>query len=142
MSPFTEDQIRAIVRIALEETGLATSPERIREVVQQAVDQLEREGPRQFPAELTGRILVICVSPDGPKTSGVLTQALRDSGWAIRERSERAVGGFHTLMAVLERAGNAEDFEILRRKLGEAGNQMGVRIILQTEEALKRQILP
>lgn len=142
MSLLTEDQIRAIVRIALEETGPAASPERIREVVQQAVDKIEREGPRLFPAEPTGRILAICISPDGPKTSGVLTPALRDSGWTIRERSERVIGNFHTLMAVLERGESAEDFETLRRKLGETGNQMGVRIILQTEDALNRQILP
>jgi len=138
MSPLTEDQIRLIARIAAEELGPVANTERLREVVQRVTESLERQGPRDFRTEPHGRILVVCISLDGLKTSSILSQALKDSGWTISERSERTVAGFHTLTAVADRGESGEDFETLRRRLSDAGNQVGVRIILQTEDALKR----
>ncbi len=40
-------------------------------------------------------------------------------------------------LAAVDRSGCQEDFETLRRRLGDAGNALGVRIIVQAEEALK-----
>ena len=138
MAPLTEEQIRLIARIASEELGPQATVEKMREVVQQAVDRLEKLGPVSFKVEPEGRILAICLSDDGLKNSRALSRALKDSGCKVTERFERSLAGFHALLAVIDRGDSREDFETLRRRLGDAGNAVGVRVILQTEDTLKR----
>ncbi|MFH1735769.1 MAG: hypothetical protein ABIE92_13770 [bacterium] len=137
MTPLNEDQIRIVAQIAREELGAEATLEKLRESVRQAVDKLERLGPVDFKAEPKGRLLAICLSLDGLKNSRVLSEALKDSGCKISERFERKMKVFHLLAAVIDYTACREDFETLRRKLGEAGNAAGVRIILQTEDALQ-----
>ncbi|HDH57470.1 MAG TPA: hypothetical protein ENF16_02560 [Bacteroidetes bacterium] len=138
MSTLTEEQIRLIAQIAKEELGENATLERMREIVQQAVERLEREGPKSYGVEPTGRILAILLSQDGLKNSRVLSQALKDSGCKTTERFERNLAGFHVLLAVIDYSACQDDFETLRKKLSEAGNSAGVRVIVQSEETLKR----
>ena len=136
----TEEQIRLIAQIAKEELGADATLERMREVVRQAVERLEREGPRSYDADPSGRILAILLSQDGLKNSRVLSQALKDSGCKTTERFERKLAGWHVLLTVIDYSACEDDFAALRVKLAEAGNSAGVRVIIQSEETLKRGI--
>jgi predicted amino acid-binding ACT domain protein len=67
----------------------------------------------------------------------VLSQAAKKSGCRITERLERNLAGFHALLAVIDPQSCGNDFEQLRRNFSDTGNAAGVRVILQTEDALK-----
>ncbi|HEX7344892.1 MAG TPA: hypothetical protein VF398_11535 [bacterium] len=135
--PLTESQIRTIARLAKEELGEAATFERLQQVVRQAVANIERQGPVDYRPEPSGKFVVICLSRDGMKNAQALSNGLKDTGCQIGDRFERNLGGVHALLASVDRAGCQEDVEALRRRLGDAGNSLGVRVIVQAEEALK-----
>jgi len=132
----TESQIRAIARIAKDELGDAATFERLQDVVRRAVASMERQGPVFYRPEPSGRFVVICLSRDGANNAMALSSGLKDTGCQIGDRFERNLGGIHALLASVDRADCRDDFEILRRRLGEAGNALGVRIIVQVEDVL------
>ena len=136
--PLTEYQIRAIARIAKEELGAEATYQRLQDVVRRVVETLEREGPIGFKPEVSGRALIICLSADGRGNASALSRGLRETGVQISERFERTLGGFHVLMAAVEGVKSGADLESLRQKLGQAGNQEGVRILVQMQDALIR----
>jgi hypothetical protein len=138
MTRLTESQIRTIARIARDELGSAATLEQLREVVQLAVDKLERQGPVGYKSLPEGRILVICISTDGLLNSRVLSESTRESGCKVAERFERKMSGFHVLLAVIDPTICSEDFDTIRAKFAEMGNAAGVRIILQPEDSFVR----
>ncbi len=138
MLELTEDQIRTIARLARDELGEVATFERLQEVVRAAVERLEREGPRDFPAAASAHLLVICLSRDSQNNAAVLSQGLQDTGCRITERAERVVGDFHTLLAAVERSSERANHETIRRRLADAGNKVGVRIMVQTRETLDK----
>jgi len=138
MPTLSEDQIRAIARIAKEELGEAATYDRLREVVAAVVRQMEEDGPGSFPQPPRMRHLVICLSPDGQANGQTLSQGLKGSACVIGDRFERLLGGIHVLLAAVD-GGDPSD---LRARLAQAGNPLGVRVIIQPEEALKRVRLP
>jgi predicted amino acid-binding ACT domain protein len=136
--PLSESQIRTIARLAKEELGDEATFERLQEIVRQAVANIERQGPVSYNLEPSGKFVVICLSRDGMKNAQALSNGLKETGCVIGDRFERNLGGIQTLLASVDRSGCRDDLETLRRRLGEAGNSLGVRIIVQAEETLKK----
>ncbi len=136
MATLTEEQIRILARIAREELGDNATLERLRDVVKQAAQRLE-SGSADPGTGKPGRVLAILVSCDGLKNSRVLSRTAKESGCRITERLERNLAGFHVLLAVVDVQSCTGDFDQLRRRFSDAGNAVGVRVILQAEETLK-----
>ncbi|TKJ38415.1 hypothetical protein CEE37_12925 [candidate division LCP-89 bacterium B3_LCP] len=136
MNSLSEEQIRVIARIAMEELGSEATLEKMREIVAKAADVLERQGPVSYKSEPVGRFLVICISDDGLKNSRTLSEALKETNCRITERFERNLAGFHTLLAVIDTQSCSLDFASLKGKLAQAGNDAKIRIIIQPEDTL------
>jgi predicted amino acid-binding ACT domain protein len=137
MTKLTEEQIRVLAKVAREELGDEATLDRMREVVGQAVEQLEEQMEKTADFEPMGRILAIFVSNDGLRNSRALSDAVKETSCRILERSERTLEDFHTLMAVIDVSNCVGGFDSLRQRLSRIGNEANVRIMLQPEEALR-----
>ncbi|MFH1734224.1 MAG: hypothetical protein ABIE92_05900 [bacterium] len=135
MTKLTEEQIRLIAKISQEEMGENANLDQLRDVVQQVADHLESKGPLPQPA--VGNPLVICISGDSLKNSQTLSEALKETGCRVSDRSEKIIGHYHTLMALLDNQNCTTGLDGLGQKLQDAGNRMGVRIMLLTEEVFR-----
>lgn len=137
MTKLTEEQIRVLAKVAREELGEDATLERMREVVGQAVGQLEQKIEQTADFEPMGRVLAIFVSSDGLKNSRALSDAVKDTNCRILERAERTLADFHTMMAVIDVSNCVGGFEGLKQRLSHAGNEANLRIMLQPEESLR-----
>ncbi len=134
MAKLSEEQIRTVAHIAKEELGEGATLERLREVVRSAVKHMEEEKSESLS---TGQVLVICISFDGLKNSRVLSEALKDTGCKISERFEKKLAELHVLTALIQQDSCAVDLTELRQRLSQAGNEAGVRVIVQSEDTLR-----
>jgi len=134
MNQLTEDQIRAIANIAREELGENANFESVRDIVQQVVEDLSGE---QTKTTKTGRILVICISFDGLTNSRVLSNALKETNCKVAERFDRNIEGFAIQLALIDPSSCSGNIEKIRARLQQAGNEAGVRVIIQTEDTLR-----
>jgi predicted amino acid-binding ACT domain protein len=137
MTKLTEEQIRVLAKVAKGELGEDATLERMREVVGQAVGQMEQKIEQAADFEPMGRVLAIFVSNDGLKNSRALSEAVQDTNCRILERSERTLADFHTLLAVIDVSNCVGGFDGLKQRLSRAGNEANLRIMLQPEEALR-----
>jgi len=135
MTKLTEEQIRLIAKISSEEMGESATLDQLRDVVQQVADHIESREPIVHP--VIGNPLVICISSDSLKNSQALSEALKETGCGIAERSEKILGQYHTLMALLDNKNCTAGLEGLAKKLKEAGNRLGVRMMVLTEEVFR-----
>ncbi len=133
-----EDQIRVIAQIAREELGDGATYDRLQAIVRRVVDELQKPDAPPLRPEPRADVLVICLSLDAGRNGAALSDGLKDSGCVIRDRVERGLGGYHTLLCTVDRRGSAEDLDALRKRLADAGNRHGVRVLLQTEEVLRK----
>ncbi len=134
MNQLTEEQIRTIANIAREELGENANFENVRDVVQQVVEILTGE---QKKTATTGRILVICISFDGLTNSRVLSTALKETNCKVAERFDRNIEGFAIQLALIDPGSCSGNIAEIRSLLQEAGNEAGVRVIIQTEDTLR-----
>lgn len=134
----TEDQIRTIIRIAREELGDSAAFEQVQDLVRKSVAVLEREGAIGSMAPASGSALILCISPDAGRNSYVLSEGLQGSDCRVTDRFEHRLGAFLVTSAAIRFDARCADPTMLRRKLAEAGNLRGVRVILLTEDLFTR----
>ena len=135
MTKLTESQIRAIAQAAKEELGEAATYERLHQVVSRVVGQMEG-GPTTIPKARPDRLLIICLSRDNRRNAEALSDGLKDTGCVIQDRVERVMGAFQVLLALVDVTSAANDFQGLRKRLTEAGEKYGAKIIVQREDIL------
>ena len=134
MAILSEEQIRVVAHFAKEELGEGATLERLREVVRSAVKRMEEEKSESLS---TGQVLIICISFDGLRNSRTLSDALKDTGCKISERFEKKLAELYVLTALIQQGSCAVDLTELRQRLSQAGNEAGVRVIVQSEDTLR-----
>jgi hypothetical protein len=134
----TEDQIRTVIRIACDELGENATFERVQDLVRRSISALEQEGASGAVTSSTGDVLILCISPDAGRNSLVLSEGLQNLNCRETERCEHRLGPFQVTLANIRLGAGCEDPAVLRRELAQAGNLRGVRVILVTEDLLKR----
>ncbi|MCX6641588.1 MAG: hypothetical protein NTW14_14070 [bacterium] len=137
MPQLTEEQIRLIANLVKDELGSEATLEKMRQTVREVAERLERQGPVTYQPKPQGRLLAICLSPEAPRGSTVLAQALKDTGCEVVERFETSLGGTSILLALIDPSRCGRSFDEIRSRLADAGNAAQVRVILQAVDALK-----
>ncbi len=135
---WTEDQIRTIIRIAREALGESAAFEQVHDLVRRSVAVLEREGSIGSAANAPGSALILCISTDAERNRVALSEGLQGLGCRETERCEHRLDVFQVTLASIRLGTEGADWALFRRRLAEAGNQRGVRVILLTEDLLTR----
>lgn len=146
MTQLSENDIRAITEQVVERLGAQASPANIERVVHSAIQKLDNKKNVQAAAAPSERPNInqkgerVIVTAFGENSIGILaglTGVLAETGCDIVDLSQKIMGGFFTIMLLLDVSTSKDGYEALKGKLIATGEQFNLKVIVQHEQLFK-----
>jgi len=137
----TQQEIEKITQAAIRELGPGASPEKITQIVNDVVAELEKGAPSIAlsasgkPAE--GRVIVTAFGKNQPGVVYKITKILFELNLDIQDVSQKIVQDFFTLIIIVDMAASGGDFNQLKTRMTQLGDEMGIRLFVQHEDIFK-----
>jgi ACT domain-containing protein len=141
----TEDEVRKIVNVTIDELGENATTEMVQSVVKEVVKELERGTPALtlLPDGLSlkgsvmshdsGRFIVTAF---GKNQSGILsglTGVLGKHDCDVQDVSQKMMQEFFTLIMLVDISKSKSDFKTIYNELAAEGEKLSVRVLAQHE---------
>lgn len=141
MKKLTPQEIEKITQAAMKELGPSATPEKIHQIVADVVSELERGAPSitLSPEKISseGKVIVTAFGKNQPGILFQITKALFELNFDIQDVSQKIVQDFFTLIIIVDISKSAGDFNQLKTRLTQTGEQLGVRVFVQHEDIFK-----
>lgn len=141
----TEQEIRRIVDLAIEELGEKATRENVQAVVAEVVKEYEKGAPSltlsaakaRAQEQETGRILVTAFGKNKVGVVSALTKALTEHQCDLQDVSQKLMQEFFTLIMVVDISKSPSNFSQVAASLNKAGDAIGVKVFVQHEDIFK-----
>jgi len=143
MTQLSENDIRAITEQVVERLGAQASPANIERVVHSAIQKLDNKKNVQAASvrpNINQKGERVIVTAFGENSIGILaglTGVLAETGCDIVDLSQKIMGGFFTIMLLLDVSTSKEGYEALKAKLIATGERFNLKVIVQHEQLFK-----
>ncbi len=142
MSALSEREIRAITEQVVHHLGAQASPANIEKVVHSAIRKIEtdktpRTTPGNVPHQAGERVIVTAFGENSIGILAGLTAVLAETGCDIVDLSQKIMGGFFTIMLLLDVSSATVGYETLKTELTATGEKFGLKVIVQHEQLFK-----
>jgi len=136
----SEDTLRRIVEETKEQLGPGADPDTVKKVVMETVKRLtakESSASVPFLNKTEGRIIVTAFGKNQPGVISSISQTLANCNCDILDVSQKIMQEFFTLIMLVD-IKNAEcPFGIIKERLSETSEKLGIRILAQHEDVFK-----
>jgi ACT domain-containing protein len=143
----SEATIRELTRKAIEELGPQATPDNVRRVVRDAIERIGGEAPElsglpgfNVSHMNLGTGTQVIVTVFGKNKSGVLagvSRVLADFNANVIDISQKILQDWFTMILIIDISGLSSSFASLKKALGDTGEQLGVRVLAQHEDAFQ-----
>ncbi len=143
----SEATIRELTRKAIEELGPQATPDNVRRVVRDAIERIGGEAPELsgLPGFNVSHLNLgsgtqVIVTVFGKNKAGVLagvSRVLADFNANVIDISQKILQDWFTMILIVDISGLSSSFASLKKALGDTGEQLGVRVLAQHEDAFQ-----
>lgn len=133
----TEDEIRKITLQAIADLGDKASPDRVKEVVSQVIDQAGSFSKPINSEKSTGKVILTSFGMNHPGIVAGVTQALSQANVDINDMSQKIMGNFYTMIIILDISNSSKDLSGLQNELNNIAENLKIKIYLQHEDLFR-----
>lgn len=133
----TEDEIRKITLQAIADLGDKASPDRVKEVVSQVIDQAGSFSKPISSEKSTGKVILTSFGMNHPGIVAGVTQALSQANVDINDMSQKIMGDFYTMIIILDISNSSKDLSGLQNELNNIAENLKIKIYLQHEDLFR-----
>ena len=132
----TEEELRKLTLIAMEELGEKATPSSVKKVVERAVDNFSPAASSALPKsdKSSGRIILTSFGLDHPGIVARITQCLSDSGVDIRDMSQKTMEEFYTIIMIVDITNSPKDMKDIQEDMNRVAEELRIKIYLQHED--------
>jgi ACT domain-containing protein len=132
----TEEELRKLTLIAIEELGENATPAAVKKVVERAVDKFPSAAGSVLPKsdKSSGRIILTSFGLDHPGIVARITQCLGDSGVDIRDMSQKTMEEFYTIIMIVDITNSPKDMREIQAEMNRVAEELRIKIYLQHED--------
>ncbi len=135
----TEDELRKLALIAIEELGENANPDSVKRVVTNIINKIDSKEPELKIADdkSTGRIIITAFGLNKPGIVASITKALGDAMCDIQDISQKLMNEFFTMIMVVDISNSPKDFKDIQDLLTDVANSLKIKIYCQHEDIFR-----
>ena len=131
----TEDELRKLTLLAIDELGDKATPEAVKKVVEGAVDKMASSGTQLPKTEKSsGRVILTSFGLDHPGIVAKITQCLSNAGVDIRDMSQKTMEEFYTIIMIVDITNSPKDLREVQEEMNKIADELRIKIYLQHED--------
>ena len=131
----TEEEIRKITLQAISELGKDATPERVKQVVKEAVSKGEIE--ISDDQKSMGKVILTSFGMNHPGIVAGVTSALSRANVDITDLSQKLMGDFYTMIIILDISNSSKNLSELQSELNKIAEELKIKIYLQHEDLFR-----
>jgi ACT domain-containing protein len=135
---FTEEDLRKITLVAINELGDKASPELVKKVVSKTVESYGAEKPISGGNDkASGRVILTAFGLNKPGIIAGLTKALGESGCDIQDLSQKLMSDFFTVIMVVDITGSNKELKELQESMNRVAEDLKIKVFIQHEDVFR-----
>jgi ACT domain-containing protein len=131
----TEEEIRKITLHAISELGENATPEKVKQVVKEAVSKGEMEIIDDQKS--AGKVILTSFGMNHPGIIAGVTAALSNANVDITDLSQKLMGEFYTMIIILDISNSSKNLSELQTDLNKIAEELKIKIYLQHEDLFR-----
>ena len=133
----SEEEIRKITQQVIAELGDKATPDLVKEVVSQAINKADFIPSVIIDDKSSGKVILTSFGMNHPGIVSGVTQVLSEAGCDIEDISQKLMGGFYTMIMMLDITNSSKDLTELQNDLTNTAEKLKVKIYLQHEDLFR-----
>lgn len=135
----TEEELRKLALIAIEELGENANPDSVKRVVTNIINKIDVKEPELKIADdkSSGRIIITAFGLNKPGIVASITKALGDAMCDIQDISQKLMDEFFTMIMVVDISNSPKDFKDIQDLLTDVANTLKIKIYCQHEDIFR-----
>lgn len=134
---FTEEDLRKITLVAINELGEKASPELVKKVVAKTVEGYGMESRPVGNDKASGRVILTAFGLNKPGIIASLTRALGEANCDIQDLSQKLMSDFFTVIMVVDISGSNKDLRELQDSMNRVADEMKIKVYMQHEDVFR-----
>ncbi len=135
---FTEEELRKITLVAINELGDKASPELVKKVVAKTVEGYGYD--KQYTPsneKASGRVILTAFGLNKPGIIAGLTKALGESGCDIQDLSQKIMSDFFTVIMVVDISSSSRELKELQEMMNRVAEELKIKVFIQHEDVFR-----
>jgi ACT domain-containing protein len=133
----SEEEIRKITLQAISDLGDKATPDLVKEVVSKAVNKADFIPSIKSDDKSSGKVILTSFGMNHPGIVSGVTQVLSEASCDIEDISQKLMGGFYTMIMMLDITNSSKDLTELQNDLTNMAEKLKVKIYLQHEDLFR-----
>lgn len=134
----TEEELRKITLVAINELGEKASPELVKKVVAKTVEGYGSE--MQYSSgndKASGRVILTAFGLNKPGIIAALTKALGEANCDIQDLSQKLMSDFFTVIMVVDITSSNKELRELQESMNRVAEETKIKIFIQHEDVFR-----
>ena len=135
----SEEELRKLALIAIEELGEKASPDSVKKIVSNIIDKAEaKENQFTFSDEKnSGRMIITAFGLNKPGIVAAVTKALGEASCDIQDITQKLMNEFFTMIMIVDLSSSPKDFKAVQDIMSEVANNLKIKIYCQHEDIFR-----
>ena len=132
-----ESEIRKITLQAINQLGEKATPELVKEVVENALNEVDISATSSDENKTTGRVILTSFGLNHPGIIAGVTKVLSEANCDITDLSQKLMGDFYTMIIMLDISNSPKDLSEIQNDLNVVAEKMKIKVYLQHEDLFR-----
>jgi len=135
----TEDELRKLALIAIEELGEKATPDAVKKVVGSIVDKVDINESISYSTieKNSGRIIITAFGMNKPGIVAAVTKALGETKCDIQDITQKLMNEFFTMIMIVDITNSDLDFKGIQDILNNVAQTLTIKIYCQHEDIFR-----
>lgn len=133
----SEEEIRKITLNAINELGENATPETVKKVVYQTVNNISSDNIKTGIAESSGKIIITSFGMNKTGIVAAITSCLSKLECDIQDLSQKIMGEFFTVIMIVDISDSPNDFKVVQEELQKIQDELKIKIYAQHEDIFR-----
>jgi ACT domain-containing protein len=135
----SEDELRKLALIAIEELGDKASPDSVKKIVSNIVEKVESKDSQITISEekSTGRMIITAFGLNKPGIVAAITKALGEASCDIQDITQKLMNEYFTMIMIVDISSSPKDFKTVQDIMTDVANNLRIKIYCQHEDIFR-----
>ena len=135
----SEDELRKLALIAIDELGDKASPDAVKKIVSNIISSTENNERIDLPIKekANGRMIVTAFGLNKPGIVAAVTKALGENDCDIQDITQKLMNEFFTMIMIIDTTTSSKDFKEIQDILAGVAEDLKIKIYSQHEDIFR-----
>ncbi len=133
---FTEEELRKMTMVAIEELGEKASPELVKKILSKTISSMD---PKKSTGKVSdsGRVILTAFGMNKPGIIAAISAEIGKCNCDIHDMSQKLMDNFFTLIMILDITTSRHDFKHIQDRMNSVAEELNLKIYIQHEDIFK-----